>query len=56
MTTLSVIISFLYSRNDFKETVLWCNGIGSISGALGRRLDPQPSTVGEGFDVVAAAA
>ena len=29
-----------------QEFLLWCNGIGSISGTLGLRFDTWPSTVG----------
>nr|WP_303665998.1 hypothetical protein [Staphylococcus aureus] len=29
-----------------EECLLWHNRVGSVSGAPGRRLDPQPGTVG----------
>ena len=33
-------------KETIEEFLLWCNRIGSISGALGHRFDPWPSTVG----------
>ena len=32
--------------DKFLEFPLWPIGISSVSGALGRRVDPQPPTVG----------
>ena len=29
-----------------KEFLVWCNRIGGVSGALERRFDPWPGTVG----------
>ena len=39
-----------------EEFPLWCNGISGILGALGRRFDPQPGTVGLETWIAAAAA
>ena len=33
-------------ENGQKEFVLWCNGIGGVSGQLGRRFVIWPTTVG----------
>lgn len=35
---------------------LWCNKIGTISGALGLEIDPQPGTLGWGSGIAAAGA
>ena len=35
-----------YTENPKEEFPLWCNGIGSVLGALGCRFNPQPGTVG----------
>ena len=34
------------NKNKLKEFLLWYNRIGGVSGALGCRFDPRPSTVG----------
>ena len=36
------------------ELPLWCKGIGSVLGVLGRGFDPQPSTVGSRSSMTAA--
>ena len=38
------------------ELPLWCNEIGGVLGALGRRFDPRPGTVGHGPGAAAATA
>lgn len=38
------------------EFPLWQSRMGGVFGALGRRFDPQPSSVGEGSVVAAPAA
>ena len=38
------------------EFPLWHKGMGSVSGTLGCRLNPQPSTVGYGSGVAITAA
>ena len=53
---LSVQEHVSYRRGDAWEFPLWCNGVGSISGALGCTFDPWPSTVTSGSGFAAAVA
>ena len=36
----------IHFKKHFKEFLLWCNGIGGVLGALGRRFHPKPGTEG----------
>ena len=49
ISLLHILVSPPYSsilKNLFKEFPLWCNGVSSVSGALGRRLNPQDQPPG----------
>ena len=35
-----------YQKDKKQEFLLWCNGMGSVLGALGRRFYSQPRTAG----------